>query len=60
MKEKPPALNRYAQYIYKGKNGYSVRYKAGTQFEGVHLFFTRKDANKFIDKYKAIATPEAK
>ena len=60
MKKKPPALNRHAQYIYKGKNGYSVRYPAGTQFEGAHLFFTLKEANTFIDKYKSMATPEVK
>ena len=56
---KSERLNRYKEYIFKKAAGeFLVQYAQGTQFAGVHRFFTLKQANEFIDKYLDQAQPQ--
>lgn len=41
-----------------GHGRYTVTYPRGTQFEGTHFFFRKKEAAQFISRWASLALPE--
>jgi hypothetical protein len=57
--KKTNGLNRFKEFIFKrGASDFCVQYAHGTQFAGVHHFFTIKQANEFIIRFLGQAQPE--